>query len=151
MKPTQKQIDQFLGHNHIALAGYSNNPRKFGHLVYRTLTQNGYQVEAINPKGGVIIGSEKPIYTSVMQLPGDIKALLVVTKQDQTLKVLQDAQQKGIGHIWIQQMSETPELKSLAKEDPQLIVGQCILMYVNPKGIHKFHHFLAGLFGLLPR
>lgn len=28
--------------------------------------------------------------------------------------------------------------------------GECILMFADPKGIHRFHHWLRGLLGKLP-
>ncbi len=151
MKPSKSQIDQFLTHQRIAVAGYSHNPKKFGHVVFSTLTKKGYDMEAVNPKGGRVNGSGKEIFTHVDQLPDDVNALVVITKKDQSFKIVQDARKKGIAHIWVQQMSAGPELKALAAEDPGIITGQCILMYAKPSGIHKFHHFLSGLFGLLPR
>ncbi|MFO8000069.1 MAG: CoA-binding protein [Marinilabilia sp.] len=151
MKPSKSQIDQFLAHQHIAMAGYSHNPKKFGHEVFRTLTEKGYDIEAVNPKGGRVNGSGKEVFTHVDQLPDDLNALLVVTKKDQSLKIVQDARKKGIAHIWVQQMSACPDLKAMAANDPGIIIGQCIMMHAKPSGIHKFHHFLSGLFGLLPR
>ncbi len=151
MKPSQKQIDKFLAQKKIALAGYSRSHKKFGNLAYRTLSQNGYDVIPINPNGGVVSGSEKNICANVKQLPDDVNAILIIVHKEKSAKIVEEAKSKGIENIWVQQMCENQELKTMAKDDVKMILGQCILLHVNPKGIHKFHRNMAGLFGLLPK
>lgn len=90
-------------------------------------------------------------YKSILNLPNNVNHLLVLTPKDQTFNVIRDAVQKGIRYIWIQQSSETPEAIEYATKDGiSLITGQCIFMFVNPKGMHKFHYQLKRLFKSLP-
>ena len=85
-------------------------------------------------------------------MPSDVKALLIMTKKDQTVGVVRLAIEKGIKHIWIQQMSETPEaLGLLSNTDVNLISKQCILMFHKPHGIHKFHRNIKKFFGGMPK
>ncbi len=41
-KSPKTLIDEFLAQQEIALAGYSHQPKKFGHSVYKTLKEKGY-------------------------------------------------------------------------------------------------------------
>ncbi len=143
-------IDAFLDQPDIGLAGYSRNPRKFGHTIYKTLKEKGYRLFPVNPAGGEAPGGET-IYPDVASLPGEVNALVVVTRADVTPVVVDQALLKGIDYLWIQQMSGSKQLyASLAPKDVNAICGRCILLHAQPEGIHKFHRWLLGLFGQLP-
>jgi len=59
---------------------------------------------------------------------------------------------KGINNVWIQQQSETPEALKLGKENGiNTIHHQCIFMFTQPTGIHKFHRGIKQFFGGLPK
>jgi len=75
-----------------------------------------------------------------------------MTKKDRTADVVRAAKKKGIEHIWIQQMSDTPEaLAELKDTDVNLISKQCIMMYHKPHSIHKFHRNIKRFFGRMPK
>jgi predicted CoA-binding protein len=65
---------------------------------------------------------------------------------------VQEAVAKGVDHLWIQQMSETPEVMDFLKDKKvTLITRECILMWIEPvKSIHKFHRCIRKIFGRLP-
>lgn len=147
---TQQQISDFLANDPIAMAGVSRNTKKFGYTAFKELRTKGLNLVPVNPHGGDIDGLKA--YRSVDELPAEIKALLVMTKKDRTADVVRSARDKGIKHIWIQQMSETPEaLAELKDTDINLISKQCILMFHKPHSLHKFHRGFKKLFGLLPK
>ncbi len=150
MKATRAQIDDFLSQPSIAFAGYSVNSKKFGHVVYTTLKEKGYPLYPVNPAGGVTPDGEV-IYAGLHDLPDDVKALYIITRPENTSTLVQEALEKGFTHLWVQQMSAGADVKNLLQDHPGAVVGQCILMHTQPTGIHKFHHWLAGLFGQLPK
>ena len=146
---TKQQIEAFLAPKSFAIAGVSRNPKKFGGSVYAEMKKKGYTVYPINPHAETIGGD--PCYASVSALPGEVKHLLVVTPKADTDKVIREAIDKGITRIWVQQMSETPDTLRLAEGNRvDLITGKCIFMFTDPRGIHKFHRMVMGLFGRLP-
>ncbi len=148
---TKASIDSFLSQEHIALAGYSRDTKKFGHVVYKTLKEKGYTIYPVNPAGGRAPGGET-IYTAIEALPAEVKALLVFTKPEVTAGLVEKAIAKGFEHIWIQQMSGSKQLyEALAQQDVNAVCGSCILLHAQPTGIHKFHRWLLGLVGKLPR
>lgn len=149
MKPTKAQIESFLAQNHIALAGYSGKKSKFGHSVYEALIQKGYHVYPVNPKGGKTEEGKK-VFKSIDELPEQVTALVAVTRPEISEIIIEKAVEKGISHIWVQQMSDNDKVLEILKEHPHFITGQCIILHANPTGFHKLHWWLAKTFGLLP-
>jgi uncharacterized protein len=147
---TKQQIEQFLSSEPIALAGVSRNPKKFGRVAYEELTRKGLKMIPINPNMEFI--NDTVCYADVKHLPDEVKSVLIMTKKDQTAKVVEDALAKGIQNIWIQQASDTPEALALLKgKDVNAISKQCILMHYKPDSFHKFHRNLKRFFGGLPK
>jgi len=147
---TKQQIEDFLSHQPIAMAGVSRNPKKFGRVAFEELTRKGLKLIPINPNIESINGI--PCYADVDHIPGEVQSLLIMTKKDQTAKVVEAALAKGIKNIWIQQSSDTPEALALMKgKDLNLVTNQCILMHHQPDSFHKFHRNIKRFFGGLPK
>jgi uncharacterized protein len=147
---TQKQIDEFIASEPIAMVGVSRNPKKFGFTAFRELKEKGMNIVPVNPKAAEIHGVK--VYPDIKSLPAEVKGLLVMTQKSATAGLVREAREKGIKHIWIQQMSESQEaLKELESSGINYISGQCILMYYKPHGIHKFHGRLKKFFGRWPK
>lgn len=143
---TRQTIDIFLKEKKLAIAGVSRKPGKFGNAVYRTLKEKGFAITPINPKGGIIDGIQ--MIESISALDNDTKNLLIVTHKRDTGKALEEAISKGIENIWIQNGCETEDAIRIAREkNVNLVSKACILMYSDPKGIHKFHQTLSKWFG----
>jgi uncharacterized protein len=146
---TLKQIEEFLGSGPIAMAGVSRNPKKFGFAAFRELKEKGMDVIPINPHADEIHGSK--VYHDVKSLPDNVGALIVMTNKQQTAGVIREAREKGIKHIWIQQMAETKEvLKELEGSGINYITKECILMHYKPHSIHKFHAAIRKFFRTFP-
>ena len=152
MKPITKQnISDFLDCNTMAIAGASRNEKSFSAQVARHLDTLGYDLWLVNPEFEQIIEGTHRVQ-SVMQLPSEINNLLVLTSKGQTEMVVNHAIVRGIKHIWIQQQSETSNAIELSeKTDVNLVYNQCIFMFTQPEGIHKFHCRLKQFFGGLPK
>jgi uncharacterized protein len=147
---TKQQIEQFLAGQPIAMAGVSRNPKKFGRVAFEELSRKGLKLIPVNPNMDSINGTT--CYANLNQLPADVTSLLIMTKKDQTARVVQDALDRGIRNIWIQQASDTPEALALLRgKDVNLITRQCILMHYKPDSFHKFHRNLKRFFGGLPK
>lgn len=147
----KEKVDVFLGQHHIAVAGFSRDPKKFGAQVFDMLKTKGYQLYAVNPSGGSTPAGE-PVFSSLAELPGHVNAVIIATKPEVTNNVIRDAVEKGITHVWVQQMSENQDtIEILGQSRLNFVVGRCIFMHANPTGFHKFHRWLVGLFGRLPK
>ena len=147
---TLKQINNFIDAQPIAMVGVSRNPKKFGHSAFKELKEKGMKIVPVNPEANEILGEK--VYSSVKELPSEVKGVIILTKKDQTASVIRDAKAKGIKQIWIQQMADTKEaMDELAGTDINFISGECILMHYKPHSFHKFHGSLRKFFGRFPK
>lgn len=143
------QIEAFLAAEPIAFVGVSRNPKKFGYGAFKKLKEKGLKLIPVNPSAEEILGEK--VYPDVKSLPAGVNGIIIMTKKEHTLKVIREAKEKGIKQIWIQQYAESKEaLEELKNSNVNYITGECVLMYFNPKGIHKFHRGLKKFFGSLP-
>ncbi len=148
---TQKQITAFLACKNLAIAGASRDKKKFGNQVMHELMNKGFEIFPVNPHAEEI--DSMKVYPDVLSLPETVESLLIVTPKAETKSMLEQALQKGIKHIWIQQMADSPEALEFATQNQMdVIFGKCILMHAGPvKGVHGFHRFFMRLFGKMPR
>ncbi len=147
---TLKQINDFLDSQPIAMVGVSRNPKKFGYTAFKELKEKGMKLVPVNPEADEILGERA--FSSVSNLPSEVKSILIMTKKDKSAAVVREAKEKGIKQIWIQQMSESKEaLDELKGSEISYISGECILMYYKPHSIHKFHGGLKKFFGRFPK
>ncbi|SHE95953.1 Predicted CoA-binding protein [Mariniphaga anaerophila] len=148
---TLNEIQQFFSEQKIAVAGASRNPKKFGGMVIKDFKEKGFDMFPVNPNAEEVQGLKS--YKTVADLPGDVKHLLVVTPKEKTQEIINQAVQKGMKMVWVQQMSDTPEaLAALKKSGIPFIYKKCIYMFAEPvKGVHHFHRFLVKFFGGYPK
>lgn len=149
-KTSIADVNAFLKHKRLAVAGVSRDAKKFGNVIFKDLMKKGFEPIPINPNVDEIEGHK--CYPNLGAMPEKVEALLLVTKPDQTLMILKEAAEQGIGHIWIQQGAESPEVLSYCEEQKfNCITGRCILMFAEPVGnIHGIHRFFSKLFGFYP-
>jgi predicted CoA-binding protein len=147
----KQRIDHFLDCQSMAIVGASRNNKSFSAQVAQQLTKLGYNLWYVNPHYDPYEVENQRI-PSLDLLPPTVNHLLVLTSKDQTESVVQQAIAKGIKDVWIQQKSETPKALQLADQNRlNTVHHQCIFMFTQPEGIHKFHHRLKKLFGSLPK
>ena len=146
----QTTIDSFLGEKKLVLAGASRKASKFGNAVFKEMSSKGYELLLIHPEAGTIDGVA--CYASLAELPSDVGGLINVVPPAQTEKLVREAHSVGIKKIWMQQGSDSSDAIQFCEEhEMEVVQGECILMFSQPRGLHKFHHWLWGLFGKLPR
>jgi uncharacterized protein len=143
-------INDFLSQKHIAIAGVSRNRKKFGNLLFEAIADRDYNVYPVHPV--LAVHGEKTCYPSVSDLPAEVTALVICTKPEQTQIIAEEAVQKGIRHIWLQQGSANKQtLASFEDTSADIISDRCLLMFLEPvKGIHGFHRWISRTFGNYP-
>lgn len=146
---TQSSVEQFLEQRHLGLVGASRGGKKFGNTVLRELVKRGYQVSVVHPEVAEIDGVG--CYPSVSALLEDVGGLVLVVPPEQTEKLVREAAARGIRHVWMQQGAESAAAIELCRANGiDAVHGECILMFAEPAGIHRFHHFIWKLLGKLP-
>lgn len=144
-----ERIHKFLKSKRIAVVGVSNNKNKTGSTVFNELKKQGFNVVPVHP--GMNIFENEKCYNSIVDLPEDVDALIIATKPEVTIQVLQHALDKNIRNIWFQLGSSNDEVVKMAKENKlNYFHKRCIFMFANPTGIHKFHAVLSKVFRSYP-
>jgi len=105
-KSQEQLIDEFINQRTWAVVGVSQDETKYGTRIFRDLTRAGYQVYAVNPKGGEIDG--KPIYPSLKALPQKPAVVDVVVPPAVTEQIVKEAATIGLQRIWMQPGAESP-------------------------------------------
>jgi len=146
----RQAIDEFLRERALAVVGASRGGRKFGNTVYRELLAKGYRVFAVHPEAPAIEG--KPCWPDLKLLPEPVGGVVVVVPPARTEEVVRQAHEAGIRRVWMQQGAESPEAVRFCEANGMSVVQkECILMFAEPAGFHRFHRWLWGLLGKLPR
>lgn len=142
-------IDGFLDQKALALAGLSRSGKKFGNAVLKNLSGKGYEVLPVHPEAAVIGGVR--CFRSLAELPTKVGGLVLVVPPAQTEMLVKEAHEAGIDRVWMQQGAESGEAIRYCEDHGMDVVhGECIMMFAEPTGVHRFHRWLRGLFGKLP-
>ena len=145
----REAIDAFLAHAAIAVVGVSRTGRKFGNMACRVLREKGYRVYQVHRRATTIDG--QPCSPTLDTLPEKVDAVLVVVPPWEAIDVIGEAAAAGIHYVWLQQGAESVEAANLAARlKITLIVGECILMFARPTGIHFVHGLVRRAMGVIP-
>ncbi len=146
----QSVVETFLSHKTLALVGVSRSGKKFGNAVLRELKSKGYEILLVHPEVTEIDG--QACYAALSELPDRVGGLVLVVPPVQTEKLVREAHAAGIKNIWMQQGSASEDSVNFCQgKGITLISGECILMFAQPQGLHKFHHWLWGVLGKQPK
>jgi len=146
----KNKVESFIKEKKLALVGVSKGGKKFGNAIHKELQGKGYELFIIHPTAKEINGSI--CYPDLSSLPDRVGGVVNVVPPQQTEKIVQQAHEAGINKIWMQQGSASEKAIEYCRDkEIEVIHGECILMFTQPQGFHKFHHWLWGLFGKLPK
>jgi predicted CoA-binding protein len=147
---TRSAVTDFLDRRKLAIVGVSRNGQKFGNSAYKELKAKGYQIYPVHPHADTIEGD--PCYPNLKALPEPVDGVLIVVPPQETEKVVQDAAEAGIRHVWMQQGADSAAAIRFCEERGINVVhGECILMFAEPTAFfHRFHRCVWGLLGRLP-
>ncbi len=117
----------------VAVVGASDNPAKYGAVIYRDLKARGFEVFAVNPHRTTVDGDRA--YPNLGALPAAATIIDMVVPADVGGKVLQEADRLGHKVVWFQPGSESTELIRFAEEHGfDFIADACIMVVASQAG-----------------
>ena len=142
-------IQEFLQSKRIAIVGVSRSGTHFGNSIFKELKEKGYDLSIVHPEAKEIEG--ETCYPNLDALLGKIDGVIVCVQPKQAEQVVRDAVKIGVKQIWLQQGSQSPQVKAVCQElGVTPVYGKCIMMYAQPvKSFHGWHRGLAKVFGQL--
>jgi len=111
----------------VAVVGATDNPAKYGSVIYRDLKRKGYTVWPVNAHRETVDGD--PAYATIADLPQHPTILNVVVPPAQTLGVLHQAKDLGLMNVWLQPGAEDPvSLTYLQENGFTYLANACIMV-----------------------
>jgi predicted CoA-binding protein len=125
---SQEKIQSFLAAKRFAVVGASQDRSKYGNKVMRVYLQNDREAVPINPTAKEVEGLAA--YTDLASVPGTIDAVSIITPPAVTERVVQDAIERGVKHIWMQPGAESQRAIKAAEESGANVIagGPCVLV-----------------------
>jgi predicted CoA-binding protein len=111
----------------VAVVGATDNPAKYGYVIYRDLKKKGFTVFPVNPNRTTVDGDE--VYASCDKIPQKPTIVNIVVPPWITLKVLKKCLDLGLKNVWIQPGAESSEVMSfLQANDFNYLASACIMV-----------------------
>ncbi len=116
----------------IAVVGATDNPNKYGAVIYRDLKAKGYNVYPVNPTRDTV--DDDPAYGTLADLPETPDIVNIVVPPPRTLRVLDQAEELGIKNIWVQPGAEDEAVMKRLEHGPfQYLANACIMVRARAK------------------
>jgi len=121
-------IEAFLNGSPFAVAGASTDRQKFGNKVLRAYQQQEREVFPVNPSAEEVEGLTA--YRDLTSLPTKPHGVSIVTPPSVTERVVDEAIDLGIKHIWMQPGAERDAAVAKARDAGLNVIagGPCILV-----------------------
>ena len=131
MNATQDPVARFLESPAYGVVGASPRRHKYGNKVLRCYQQNGRRAIPVNPREQEIEGVA--CVASVLDLPDDVQSLSIITPPQVTERVVEQAIQKGIKHVWMQPGAESDKAVADCEAAGINVIadGSCVLVVLG--------------------
>lgn len=134
------ESEAFVAQKALAVVGVSRT-RGFGNRLYRHLKQKGYRVFPVNSQTDTVEGER--CFRRLDDLPDKVGGVVTVVPPAQAKNVVEDCARLGIGHVWMQQGSESDAAIALCREKGiSEVHGACLLMHTDGGFPHSLHRWL---------
>ncbi|MFQ5604686.1 MAG: CoA-binding protein [bacterium] len=116
----------------IAVVGATDNPTKYGSVIYRDLKRKGFTVYPVNPKRKTVGGDNA--YANLAAIPQKPTIVNIVVPPEMTVQVLQQCLEMNLKNIWVQPGAESPEVLTFLQENQfNYLANACIMVQSRMK------------------
>ncbi len=138
-------IKQFLQDKSPVIIGISKNGKQWGNELFRAFRRAGFSPVPIGRSVSEIDGVS--CYSSIKEPSIKSKNLLLAVSKSNAETILEGAELGQFQAVWFANGSKSKRGIKLAQaKGIQPIYGYCPLMFLNSRGIHKFHYTLKKIF-----
>lgn len=118
----------------VAVVGATDNPTKYGSVIYRDLKSKGFRVVPVNRHRDTVAGD--PAYANLGDLPETPDIVNVVVPPDQTLAVLERSLELGYTTVWLQPGAADAAVRAFLDEHEfTYLVDACIMVRTRVRGV----------------
>ena len=116
----------------IAVVGASPKADRPSHWISEFLLSRGYAVTPI--RRGVKEILDQKCYPTVQDVPGPIDLVLIFRRSEEVLPIVEEAVEKGVKAVWMQEGIVSPEAFQLAKKTGlKVVMDRCIYKILKGK------------------
>lgn len=127
----QMRIDSFLAGSLFAVVGASTDRSKYGNKVLRCYMQNGRVAFPVNPTMTEVEGLKA--YANLKAVPEPVHGISIITPPRVTERIIEEAGELGIKHVWMQPGAESAGAVKRAEELGMSVIagGACLLVVLG--------------------
>ncbi len=119
----------FIASETWAVIGATDDPARFGSIIYRHLKKAGYQVFAVNPKFSIVAGD--PCYPDLKSLPLVPDAIDFVVSPSIGEQYIREAAELGVTRLWFQPGTWREDFTQLTRDLDLETVQSCVLVEIK--------------------
>ena len=124
----ERLISDFVNRRVWAVVGASQDRRKFGNRVFRSMRQAGYIVYPVNPKGGELEGAK--VYPTLADLPEAPEVIDLVVPPVVSEQVVREANDLGLSRVWMQPGAESKAAIAFCRQHGiQVVYDACAMIH----------------------
>ena len=109
-----------------AVIGATENPKKYGNMIYKKLKKRGYTVYPVNPNVNLVDGDA--CYPDLSSLPQVLEVIDMVVSPQIGMAILEESARLGIKDVWLQPGTFNDELLTLIKKLNLNAVQACVMV-----------------------
>jgi predicted CoA-binding protein len=113
----------------VAVVGATDDPSKYGSVIYRDLKRKGFTVYPVNPNRDTVDGD--PVFDSLGDLPVTPTIVNFVVPPAIALEVLAEAEQLGLRNVWLQPGAEDPAVLRFVQEHGFTYLANACIMVMS--------------------
>lgn len=111
----------------IAIVGATDIAYKYGSIIYRDLKGKGFNVVAVNTTRLTVDGDEA--YPNLASLPRRPTLINFVIPPEESMGVIAEAHDLGLGNVWLQPGSDSPQtIAALEAAGTAYLADSCIMV-----------------------
>ncbi len=111
----------------VAVVGATDDPSKYGSVIYRDLKRKSFTVFPVNPNRSTVDGDRA--YNNLQDLAQRPTIVNIVVPPEVTLDILGQCLQMGLMNVWLQPGAESPEtLGFLQQHNFNYLANACIMV-----------------------
>lgn len=111
----------------VAVVGATDNPTKYGSVIYRDLKRKGFNVFPVNLGRTKVDGDEA--FPNLASLPEKPTIVNIVVPPYQTRRIIEECLGLGLMNVWVQPGAESAEVMTYLQENGfNYLADACIMV-----------------------
>jgi predicted CoA-binding protein len=111
----------------VAVVGATDNPEKYGNVIYKDLKRKGFTVYPVNSSRETVDGD--PAFKSLGDIPEQPTIVNIVVPPDTAYRILEQCKKLGLQNVWLQPGAESARVLNYLQENSfNYLANACIMV-----------------------